>query len=245
MSEIQLISIWKAPKCRDTYVNSHAHKYHELVYYIHGKGKTIIDGNGYAFCDNNFAVIPPYIRHDEKHFSDAEIICIEFSGEITLPQGVHVDTLGLISKILKEILEEAQYQYYGYKDMIAAKLIELCLRLIRVEKCDPLEKNFEYIMNYLKENYHDKIILSNCAKQLNISYDYFQHKFKKITGNSPQQFLIKQRLNASEKMLRAGKVNCNDIAYLCGFSTAAQFSALFKKEFGKTPLQYKKANSGN
>ena len=29
------------------------------------------------------------------------------------------------------------------------------------------------VVNYLKENYHQKILLSQCAKQLNISYDYF------------------------------------------------------------------------
>jgi len=85
-------------------------------------------------------------------------------------------------------------------------------------------------------------VLSDCAKQLNLSYDYFQHKFKAITGCSPQQFLIKQRLKASKKLLKEGELNCTEIAFRCGFSTSAQYSALFKKEYGSSPLQYQKEN---
>ena len=101
-------------------------------------------------------------------------------------------------------------------------------------------KNFDYIIHYIKENFHEKIILADCARQLNLSYDYFQHKFKALTGFSPRQFLLMQRLAASEKMLAAGNLSCTKIAYLCGFSSSAQYSAIFKREYGLTPLQFRK-----
>ena len=123
--------------------------------------------------------------------------------------------------------------------MIQVKLNELYLHIIRDHNTLSEEKSFEYIINYIKENYHEKMILSNCAKQLHLSYDYFQHKFKKITGYSPQQFLVKQRLLASEKMLRNSELNCTEITYRCGFSTPAQFSSLFKREYNLTPLQFR------
>ena len=243
MLDLQLISIWTAPKAQDTYVNYHAHKYHELVYYLLGNGETTIDEQVHAFSDSCFALIPPFVCHDEYHRSDSEVICLEFSGTIDLSQGVHLDSLGTVHRILRDLLNEAKNQHYGYKDMIAVKLNELCLHLRRSENIASDEKNFEYIINYIKENYHEKIILSDCAKQLNISYDYFQHKFKKLTGYSPQQFLIRQRLSASEAMLKTGKISCTEIAYRCGFSTSAQYSALFKKEYGMPPLQFQKRQS--
>ena len=114
------------------------------------------------------------------------------------------------------------------------------LHIARKENDTGNTKNFDYIINLLRENFFEHINLSDCAKQLNISYDYFQHKFKKLTGTSPQQFLIEQRLLFAEKLLIEGNSNCTEIAYRCGFSTSAQFSAFFKRRFGQSPLQYKR-----
>ena len=124
--------------------------------------------------------------------------------------------------------------------MISLKLNELFLYVERSERPSINEKNFEYVINYIQETYHDKIVLSDCAKQLNISYDYFQHRFKEITGRSPRQFLINRRLTASKELLLHSKLSCTEIAYRCGFSTSAQYSAIFNKAFGLTPMQYRK-----
>ena len=141
------------------------------------------------------------------------------------------------------MLSEVKNQKYGYADMLRIKLHELLLYISRNEINTSSTKDFTYIINYIKENFHDNITLSDCAKQLNLSYDYFQHKFKMITGFSPQQFLIEQRLLASEKMLKENKHSCTEIAYRCGFCTSAQYSTLFKKKYGTTPLQYKKRHT--
>lgn len=240
MQDLRLISIWSAKRPRDFYVNYHSHKYHELVYYPYGNGQTVIGDQTHLFSDNCFAVIPYSIEHNETHYSDSEVICLEFSGAQDLPIGFHKDPSRAIYKILKEILGEVKYQDYGYNDMLALKLNELLLYILRNEKITTDTKNFEYIINYLQENFHEHISLSDCAEQLNISYDYFQHKFKAITGCSPQQYLMERRLIAAAKMLKAGIHNCTEIAYRCGFCTSAQFSALFKRRYGLTPLQFKR-----
>lgn len=117
-----------------------------------------------------------------------------------------------------------QQQHFGYKDMFTIKLNELIISIARNKMNSPNTKNLEYVINYIDENLHEHINLSDCAKQLNLSYDYFQHKFKKITSLSPQQYLIEQKLIAAEKMQRSGTLSCTEVAYRSGFSTSAQFS---------------------
>ncbi len=240
MPNIQFSSIWTAQKQPHSAVGFHEHNYYELVYYRHGGGKTVIGGQTYVFENNSFAVIPPHIRHNEYHDFAGEVICLGFGGSFDATDRLYQDSLGHIARILESLLKEAKEQTYGYQEMIAAKLNELCLLILRSEKTSGDEKNLAYIVNYLKENYHEKILLSQCAKQLNISYDYFQHKFKAVTGLSPRQFLIEQRLNASEKLLLSDDLSCTEIAYQCGFSTSAQYSALFKRKYGKTPMEFRK-----
>lgn len=240
MEDVGLISIWRARRAEKMYVNFHGHNYYELVYYQRGNGKTTVGNSTYTYSENCFVIIPPHVQHDESHDSDTEVICLEFSSVPALKQRLYEDPRNTVYRILKELLSEVKHQEYGYQEMIAVKLNELYLHILRDENVAADEKNFEYMINYLKENYHEKIILSDCAKQLNLSYDYFQHTFKKLTGYSPQQFLIHQRLRAAEKILESGNVSCTEIAYRCGFSTSAQFSALFKREYGQSPLQYHK-----
>lgn len=240
MQNLQLISAWKATKTKSTYINYHSHEYYELVYYLSGSGKTEIGGKMFPFSDNSFALIPGNTEHDELHDSDSEVICLIFSGIDDLQLGFFKDYSHTIYKILNELLYEVNKQTYGYKEMLVIKLNELMLNIIRIENNINDTKNFEYIINYLRENFYEHINLLDCAKQLNISYDYFQHKFKAITGYSPQQFLMEQRLLACKKLLKESDYNCTEIAYRCGFCTSAQFSGMFKKRYGITPLQFKK-----
>ena len=53
MLDLRLISIWEAIRRQNTYVNYHSHKYHELVYYTTGNGKTEIHGKMNRFSDGD------------------------------------------------------------------------------------------------------------------------------------------------------------------------------------------------
>lgn len=240
MNKLQLVSIWSAKRSANSLIKFHAHKYNELVYYLSGQGETQIGDHLFSFGDHSFTLIPQCVEHNETHYRDAQVICLEFSSTDNLQTGFHQDEAHVIYKILKELLYEVQHQNYGYKDMLVVKLNELLLQIARIDTCVSATKNFLYMINYLRENFHEHISLADCANQLNISYDYFQHRFKAITGLSPQQFLMEQRLEACKNMLLESNFNCTEIAQRCGFCTSSQFSALFKKKYGSSPLQFRK-----
>lgn len=240
MDNMQLISIWEASRSAGRQIHAHSHNYTELVYYTHGSGTSTFGGRCCSFSGGTFALIGPGVSHWEQHLTDSGVICLEFSGDASLPQSFGADPLGEILRVLRQILSEVKHQKPGYQQMTRLKLSELCLLLQRADMGSAGEKSFEYIINYLKENYHERILLSHCAAQLNLSYDYFQHRFKALTGMSPQRFLIRQRLDAARMLLCRGNISCTQIAYRCGFSTSAQFSALFKREYGISPARFQK-----
>ncbi len=243
MTEFELISIWRPQKHEGTYINFHSHDYHELVYYANGDGTTTIDGISHNFTNGNFCIIPPNIIHDESHKINSDIFCLKFKTSYVFSPTFNTDTDLKIFHKLKKIFSETVEQRFGYKDMITAQLAELCIYILRNEETKITEKSFEFVINYLKENYEEKLILREFAEKLNYNYDYFQHKFKRITGYSPQQFLLTQRLSAAKKLLKSKDISCTDVAFRCGFSTVSQFSSIFKREFGLTPKQYQRSSS--
>ena len=110
----RLISIWEAPKAKNTYVAFHSHGYYELVYYPAGSGVTTIGGAAHAFCERSYAVIPPAYAHDERHYADGAVICLLFDADVAFKTGIRKDALGNVQRLLREMLNEAQSQRYGY-----------------------------------------------------------------------------------------------------------------------------------
>ena len=63
--------------------------------------------------------------------------------------------------------------------------------------------------------------------------------FKAALGASPTAVLRKKRLIASMACLRSGD-SVTEAALKCGFSDYSNYIQLFRRQFGMTPLQYKK-----
>lgn len=247
MKDFQLVITILCNHKSGTNIPMEKHEQYELIYYRYGLGITIIGGREYTFSANTFALIPPNTWHDERHQADCELIFLRIQTAERFPTGFFADNQENIYRIVKAIYDEAILQNASYKEMISLKLNELFIALKRLDSNGQTRKqgkNLEYIINYISDNYHGKILFKDLAKQLNFSYDYFQHYFKEITGLSPQQFLIRRRIEAAEGMLAEDDCSCTEIAYRCGFSNSAQFSAIFKREIGVSPQQYRKTARG-
>jgi len=243
MKQFQFVAVWKVSHLTGHYVDQESHDKYELVYYRNGHGTSQIGDKKYTFHPNTFFIIPPNTIHDESHKADCSVYFMRFHCQEDIPCGLFEDPNEDVYRILKTVRSETLDQKADYKDMITLKLNELLILLerdINAGTKPNMRKNFEYIINYLSENYREKILLKTLADQMNYSYDYFQHQFRELTGYSPQKFLINKRLATAETMLNNSTLSCTEIAFQCGFSNSAQFSAIFKREKGMTPQAYRK-----
>jgi signal transduction histidine kinase/ligand-binding sensor domain-containing protein/DNA-binding response OmpR family regulator len=79
------------------------------------------------------------------------------------------------------------------------------------------------------------------ARELAISRSSLYAKFKALTGQTPNEFLLDFRLKRAAALLKdAPELNITDIADRLGFNSARYFSRCFKSAFGKTPAEYRK-----
>ena len=77
------------------------------------------------------------------------------------------------------------------------------------------------------------------AELMNMSRMQLHRKLKALTGFSTSKFILSQRLKIAAKMLVNKEVNISEIAYQAGFNDPSYFNRCFKKQFGKTPSEYK------
>lgn len=98
------------------------------------------------------------------------------------------------------------------------------------------------ILNYIEHHYSENITLFSIAKTVNISERETLRCFKRITGESPIQYLLKYRLIQSASMLtECPDKNISLIAEKCGFVSPAYYAKKFKEFYLCTPREYRKS----
>jgi len=77
------------------------------------------------------------------------------------------------------------------------------------------------------------------ARALNVSRRSLELRFKRETGSTPHEELVRSRIDISCGLLRDGDATIESIAAAAGFSSAQRFYAVFKERTGLTPGAYR------
>lgn len=94
---------------------------------------------------------------------------------------------------------------------------------------------------YIYKNYMDSVKLDDIAAAGSVSRSQCTKLFNAYTRLSPVAFLNHHRLEVSLELLRRTAASVAEIARSCGFSDQSYFSRLFQRQFGCTPLSYRKS----
>jgi len=78
------------------------------------------------------------------------------------------------------------------------------------------------------------------AEEYHISPSYLSHLFKRVTGYTIMEYLTMCRLSMARKLLCETELSITEIVYATGFSDCSNFSRLFKREIGCSPMEYKR-----
>ena len=102
------------------------------------------------------------------------------------------------------------------------------------------ESGMTLAMNYLHAHFRDKLSIRNLADMAKLSLRQFERRFRENFNITPQQYLIKLRIQESCDLLIQPDMTVGNIAIDLGFYDQSSFTVQFKKNMGLTPLQYRK-----
>ena len=85
----------------------------------------------------------------------------------------------------------------------------------------------------------DELNLDEMARSVGLSTAHFARMFRQSTGETPHQFVLRQRLERAKAMLRAPDARVLDVAVACGFKTQQHFAQVFREVCGISPTGYR------
>jgi len=103
------------------------------------------------------------------------------------------------------------------------------------------EDRLKIMMEYLHNNYMNKITLLDISYAANISEREAIRTFNNVLNISPFTYLMQYRVRMAATLLVETNNTISQIAYDCGFCSTSYFGKEFKKIMGMTALEYRKS----
>lgn len=99
-----------------------------------------------------------------------------------------------------------------------------------------LQRVHDYMQDHLK---HD-LTLAVLAQQLGLSVYHFARLFRQTTGESPHQYVLRQRVEQAQWLLSTTDMPLADIAAESGFATQSHLTTVFNGRLGLMPRAYRR-----
>lgn len=156
----------------------------------------------------------------------------------------HENITGKYQHYLERLLTIYSYPHL-YRDWQASACIDnmlnylLILSSTEAGRRNDTPQDIRYLMKYMENNYTEHLTLDYLASFASMNKYYLSKEFKKYTGFSPNDYLISLRINQAKTLLKSTTLPASKIAHEVGIHNMNNFTNLFKKKTGMTPIQYR------
>ena len=95
------------------------------------------------------------------------------------------------------------------------------------------------IVNYVQKHLSEPVDIAALSKAMFISRTHLAVKFKKETGMTLTEFVLKEKIEEGKRLLRYTDKPISAIAAYLGFSSQSHFANVFKKYANSSPNEYR------
>lgn len=176
-----------------------------------------------------------YSIQDYCHFLAANMIAFmrRYQGGRILEE-LLLEDYNLISNLYHQIsIDRANEEFL--------RILQICFREVHGISVPRIQETLvETALQYMQENYRNKISLDEIAAHLHINKNYFCKIFKQETGNNLVNYLTELRLEKATQLLENTDKKVYEIAEEVGFSSYPYFCRTYKKYRNISPTEVKR-----
>ena len=235
----------------------HYHNLFELYFLDCGECRYFIDSRSYPVRAGDLVLIPEGVIHRttyDKGYHRRHLIHLS---RYDIPASVlpilssvgyvyrNPETEGEVRALFSRIAAEWECEDAYAVDSFLTYTQQLFFLIARngcgAEETLSERSYIERSVKYLQMHYGDEVTLSQVASLCSVSREHFSRLFKRETGFGFNEYLTLLRLQRAEALLREEpQKNISQVAYESGFNDSNYFSDRFRREYGLSPLQYRR-----
>jgi AraC family transcriptional regulator len=175
-----------------------------------------------------------------------------------LTDGKSVELLGRVgfddptsARILELLAREAATDDPSSRLFVEQALDLLCTQLVRghssFQSLEPpaprrglADWQVRRVTGYMRENVGEEIGLNELAAIAGLSRYHFCTAFRLATGQTPHEWLMRERIERARAMLATSNATITEVALAVGYGTPSAFTAAFRRVTGQTPTEFRR-----
>lgn len=147
--------------------------------------------------------------------------------------------LATVEKLYQQWLKNSALDKLHAKALFHQYIYETLQQLSVHKETATSQRLLEHAVQFMEENYAQKISLDLLANQLGCNPRQLQRLFKAELQIGPMEYLLRLRLERAKDLLTRMQVPLIQIAEAVGYSDSYYFSRMFKKYSGLSPSQFR------
>lgn len=104
-------------------------------------------------------------------------------------------------------------------------------------------QQLQRVRDFVQCHLSQEISLDALAKQTGFSSYHFARLFRRATGETPHQFVVRQRIERAQSLLEEPNMPLTQVAFATGFANQSHLSQHFKRQLGLSPSMYRRERS--
>ncbi len=220
--------------------NTHNSYYFELeLYQLVKEGNTeklkkFLSATRQPLKEGKMAASP--LRHAKNVF----ISVVTKAGMMgAIPGGVDVEkTYQLMDYYIQECEQMTKIERINQLQYVM--LMDFCQRSGEHHIPDGISPDVYKCMTYIREHANESISVEDAAASVNRSSSYMMKHFKNELGINMGAYIMRCKLEEAKSLLTYSEKSLTEISNFLCFSSQSYFQNVFKKQYGVTPLQYRK-----
>ncbi|MFP3391736.1 helix-turn-helix domain-containing protein [Brevibacillus sp. SIMBA_040] len=150
-----------------------------------------------------------------------------------------VDLLQKVDLMQREWEAKGGLERFHVKSIFYQFVYELLWQLHN-HKIPYQHKNLvEQALDYIQKNYYESISVELLADILACSSRHLSRLFKRQTGSTPIDYMIKLRMEKAKELLLTTEASLQEIAEGIGYADKYYFAKMFKRYTGIPPIRYR------
>lgn len=212
-------------------------KYTLIHYVVQGKGMLFKNGKQYPVHEGEAFLIHPdeVVTYCADKQEPWYYQWVAFDGALSLKFRELSPVIAFPPDIIREMLDLEETNLREYR--AAALLFRLYADLF--ENKTQHNHYVRRVQNHIQALYMQPLRVEEIAEKMNLDRRYLSRIFKQKTGKTIQEYLITVRMEEAQRCLMHG-FSVEETAKLCGYEDTCNFSKMFKRWFGCSPLNWKR-----
>ena len=116
-------------------------------------------------------------------------------------------------------------------------------KMVNLKKEKVFSRPVVQCINYIEAHLHTTIRIQDLADHVSLNPTYLSTVFKKETGRTIADYVVRRRIDTACNMLRYSEYSASQISEILAFSSQSYFIRCFRQIKGMTPYEYVQRHS--